>query len=277
MAGALLGRALKTHALKPSQIRFLASDYQADRARTRCYRIRPSSDLQALSRFSDVILLGVKPFQLADVLGGLAPVYRHQPVWTIAAGPSVSFYRRHLGRRAPVIRIMPNMPSALGQGANGVYFPPGLSPRTRLDCLQFLQHAGHVEIVKSEKLLDAVLAVAGSGPAFFYSYAKAIIQAGVALGLSRTTADRLTRKMLLGSALVLNASNQLPAELIAAVASPRGTTIKGLDELAKNGFAKIVTACLRQAAKRSAEIGREVEDASRIPITAGHAGRAPTS
>jgi pyrroline-5-carboxylate reductase len=259
MSEAILSCSLQKKTIRPQQILNLKHRAKRDADLKRRYKIQLAPDIATLCKNSNVILLGVKPQQMGDVLATLRPHLKNHLVITLAAGLSARFYQKCLGANLRLIRAMPNTPTQLGLGATAYFATKTVASKDKALCETFFAATGLIEEVKSEKLIDAVIAVSGSGPAFIYRYAANMIASGKKLGLSFEQAKRLALQTLLGATEMMRQTDATPDELIAQVASKKGTTLAGLDVLEKNGFDRLIQACLARTAARSAEISKERE------------------
>jgi pyrroline-5-carboxylate reductase len=198
------------------------------------------------------VVLAVKP---TDVAAGcaVARATGARRLLSIAAGVSTKQLEALLGEGVAVVRAMPNTPALVGAGAAAV--APG-STATDADVAwaeSILASVGTVERV-AEHLLDAVTGLSGSGPAYVFLVAEALIDGGVAAGLSRPVATALTKQLLVGSARLLSESGEHPAELRGQVTSPGGTTAAGLRELERAGVRAAVIECVLAATRRGREL-----------------------
>ncbi len=198
-------------------------------------------------------VLAVKPDDVADAGTRLreAGVAR---VLSIAAGITTAALEAVLGGDARVVRAMPNTPALIGAGASAI--APG-SHATDEDlawATTILEAVGTV-VVCDEPMLDAVTGLSGSGPAYVFWLAEALMAAGVEVGLPEAMADALTRRTILGAARLLAESGQSPADLRMAVTSPGGTTARGMAELEARGAAAAFVAAVAAATERSRELG----------------------
>jgi len=215
------------------------------------YRIQKAESLRDLSR-CQIILLAVKPQQMKEVCDSIKSLLSQKTlILSIAAGLDIHFFEKNLGLR-PIIRLMPNTPALLGLGATGYYANKKCSRSDRIIAKTLFDAVGIVEEVKNEKLLDAVTALSGSGPAFFYRYVADMIAAATKLGLSSKASNQLAIQTAMGAASMLKDTGMDPETLVAQVTSKGGTTLAGLEVLNKKGFTKIVSACLKAAASRAA-------------------------
>jgi pyrroline-5-carboxylate reductase len=202
----------------------------------------------------DVVMLGIKPQALAEVAPALEPATRGAIVLSILAGAELATLAAHFPAAKGLVRVMPNLAAAIGKSPLGL-FARGLDEAGRAAVQALLAPLGTAEWLASEDELDAVTALAGSGPAFVYRFIAALAEGGAALGLDPAQADRLARAMVEGAALLAAASPEPPEELARRVTSPGGTTAAGLGELDKDGaFAQVIADTLRAARDRGAEL-----------------------
>jgi pyrroline-5-carboxylate reductase len=172
------------------------------------------------------------------------------------AGIPTSMLRKFLQKKLPILRIMPNTPALLGQGATGVYFTPGFPRSLQKKLTLALQDLGQVVRLKNERQFDAVTGLSGSGPAFVYLVAQGFMAGGKAAGLSSEQSRSLAIQTLRGATAMLGGTGQHPNELIAQVVSKGGTTEAGLKVLKKFKVERGIQGAVVKAAKRAREIGR---------------------
>ena len=202
----------------------------------------------------DVVLLGSKPQALGDVAHGLEPSTRDAIVLSILAGAELATLAAHFPAAGALVRVMRNLAAAIGKSPLGL-FGHGLDAAGLAGVQAFLNPLGTAEWLASEDQLDAVTALAGSGPAFVYRFIAALAEGGAALGLDPAQADRLARSMVEGAAMLAANSADEPAELARRVTSPGGTTAAGLAVLdADQAFLRLIEATLRAARDRGAEL-----------------------
>jgi pyrroline-5-carboxylate reductase len=191
------------------------------------------------------------------VAEALAPSLVEDPlVLSIAAGIRTVDLSRWLGKPA-VVRAMPNTPALLQCGATGLFAAPGVREGQRETAEAILRAAGLTVWVEDEALLDAVTAVSGSGPAYFFLVMELIENAGTRLGLDREQSRILTLQTALGAARMAMESGVDPAALRAQVTSPGGTTERALSVMGESNLAGIFDAALEAAKERAAEMARE--------------------
>jgi pyrroline-5-carboxylate reductase len=205
-----------------------------------------------------VVVFAVKPQALRDVVQDLAAALDDtQLLITIAAGVPSAAISRWMARDAGIVRCMPNTPALYGAGVTALFANGHVTPHQADTAESILAAVGHVIWVSDEAALDAVTALSGSGPAYFFYLMEAMIAAGVELGLDAATARTLTLKTAHGAALMANESDMAPAQLRRNVTSPGGTTEAAISVLENGGCRTLITQALRQAERRSAELALE--------------------
>jgi pyrroline-5-carboxylate reductase len=207
---------------------------------------------------ADVILLAVKPQMMKGVCEALRPNLKpNQLLVSVAAGITCASMNAWLGDR-PIVRCMPNTPALIRQGVSGLYATDKVSSAQREQAEQLLSAVGTAFWLDEEKQLDAVTAVSGSGPAYFFLLIEAMTAAGEKLGLPRDVAVQLTMQTALGAALMAKGSDVDAAELRRRVTSPKGTTEAAINAFQAGGFAALVETALTAAAHRSAEMAEQL-------------------
>ena len=220
------------------------------------YGVEVASNSEAVRR-ADVVIVAVKPQDAANLLedlaGRLAP---GSPVVSICAGLPTSFFEKRLPDGTPVVRAMPNTP-ALVDEAMTVLSPGTHSDEACLAAVEKLFTPLGRTLVVEERHLDAVTAVSGSGPAYFYYLAEAMTEASVLMGLPRHVAVELVSQTALGAARMLREAGASPAELREAVESPAGTTISAVRRLDDHRVRSAVNDAIEAARDRAREIADE--------------------
>lgn len=213
-----------------------------------------------------LVVLAVKPVDVDGVLTEVGAVdsdsdqEQDQLVVSLAAGVSTARIEAKLPAGAAVVRAMPNTPMLVGEGMSVIAAGRHASAADLAQARTILESVGRV-LVLPESSLDAVTAISGSGPAYFFLVTEALIDGAVSLGIDRATASTLVTQTLVGSAALLDRSDQSPNELRAAVTSPAGTTAAAIGELERAGLRAGLLNALEAACRRSAELGRSAEDA----------------
>ncbi|MDO8697155.1 MAG: pyrroline-5-carboxylate reductase [Pseudomonas sp.] len=207
---------------------------------------------------ADLVVLAVKPQVMKTVCLELASSLQPgQLIVSIAAGIGCASLERWLGNRA-IVRCMPNTPALLREGVSGLYANAQVSAPQRQQAEQLLSAVGLALWLDNEQQIDAVTAVSGSGPAYFFLLIEAMVAAGEKLGLSPATALKLTQQTALGAARMALASDVDASELRRRVTSPNGTTEAAINTFQAGGFEALVEHALNAAAARSAALAFEL-------------------
>lgn len=208
---------------------------------------------------ADVIVIALKPKDVAGVLAEIAPVLRPGAlVVSVAAGLPIAFYEARLPAGVPVVRVMPNTPAVIGEGAAAI--SGGTSATVEhLDRVQALLAGTGLLLQVPEHDLDAVTAISGSGPAYVFYLVDALAEAGVLLGLTRQQALQLATATFRGSSMLLDQTGEHPVVLRERVSSPGGTTVAALRELDAHGVRAAVLAAALAARDRSRELAAELD------------------
>ena len=201
------------------------------------------------------VLLAVKPQVMGQVLEGIAEALAADAtVISIAAGIKTDFISEALGGRGHIVRVMPNTPMLVGAGVSAL----AAGPRATEDDLAWAQRlfaACGATVRVEESMIDAVTAVSGSGPAYFFYLIEAMVAAGMAEGLEAEVALELAVQTCVGASKLLVRSGETPEVLRAKVTSPGGTTQAAIESLDAAGVKGALIAAVRQAAQRSRELG----------------------
>lgn len=221
--------------------------------------VRLFADSESAVADADVWVLAVKPQLLAGVTRALAPAYaRRRPlVVSIAAGIRAADLNRWLGGGARVIRSMPNRPTLIGAGISALCADASVSASDRALATRLLEAAGSVVWVESEAQIDAVTAVSGSGPAYFFLLIELLETAGAAQGLSPAVARQLAIATAMGAARLAAESGDDPGTLREQVTSKGGTTAAALAVFETADLRAIVGRAVAAAAQRSRELADE--------------------
>ncbi|MCK5323485.1 MAG: pyrroline-5-carboxylate reductase [Desulfobulbaceae bacterium] len=203
-----------------------------------------------------IIILAVKPQVVGSLLESVKDrVNSSHLIVSIAAGIPLVFMESKLsGTNCRIIRVMPNTPALVLEGASAYSPGQGVDAEDLETARMILDSVGK-SVQVDEKDLDAVTGLSGSGPAYVFSFIEALIDAGVRVGLDRQTATTLVQQTVLGSVKLAMESNEHPAQLRAMVTSPGGTTIAGLHEMERAGFEGIIMDAVQAATRRSSELG----------------------
>lgn len=214
------------------------------------------ADNETATAGADVVVLAVKPQVIGRVIGEL-PVAGSQMLLSIAAGVPLAAMEARTPPGTAIVRCMPNTPALLGAGITGLFANAAVSDAQRQVAQRILEAAGSVVWVDEESRLDAVTAVSGSGPAYFFYLMEALIDAGETLGLDRDTATRLTLETAYGAARMAREGTLAPAQLRANVTSPGGTTERALTILDAHDTRAVLQQAVAGAAERARELAEE--------------------
>jgi len=258
MARALIHGVLEAGLYRPAEIWVADAAAEQRRRILRRYDVRSAATNRDLVRGSQVILLAVKPQVLPSVLEETrAAATSRQLFVSIAAGVPLRRIEAGLGANRRVVRVMPNTPALLGKGMSVVARGASATDRDLRIVLRIFRSVGDALAVEDEALLDPVTGLSGSGPAYVYRFAEALIEAGVRQGLGRTVASRLVFRTLEGASAMLLHAGMAPKELREMVSSPGGTTVAGLRELERSGLGAVVDRAVEAATVRSRELGTD--------------------
>ncbi len=237
----------------------IASDVSSERRQLfeKVLGVRAVSDNADAAREAKRVLLSVKPQMMGSVLAGLGTMLTEETlIISIAAGISSGYIERGLGnaKRWRVVRTMPNTPMLVGEGM--VAIAPGAQATAGdlADVRRIFESAGSVVEVAEEKI-DAVTAVSGSGPAYFFYLVEQMIRAGIELGLPPDQAHELATRTAKGAAKMLVSTSDSPQELRRKVTSPGGTTQAAITHLESSGAGAAMIEAVRAAHRRSRELG----------------------
>lgn len=209
-----------------------------------------------VAKFASVIIVAVKPDQVADVLRDISPHLNDgHLIVSIAAGVTLAKMEAALPPGIRVVRVMPNTPALVGASATGFALGRSATAEDAQLVCQLFSSVGIALQVK-ESLLDAVTGLSGSGPAYVYIMIEALSDGGVAAGLPREVATKLAAQTLLGAAKMALETGTHPGALKDMVTSPGGTTIEGVHELEKAGLRAALINAVRAASEKSRKLGQ---------------------
>ncbi len=257
MATALAKGLLESGAIEAENI--YASDVDEKRRKlfARATSANIGEDNSAVLRDADIIVLAVKPQHIADVLKEIGPIFEERHlVISIAAGIKTAYIEKFIRNGVRLIRAMPNTPMLVGAGAAAICKGKWATDAD-LEVARRIFESSAVVATVEEKDMGAVTALSGSGPAYFFYLAEAMIQAGIELGLSKDNAASLAAQTALGAGKMLAESGQPPEELRRRVTSPGGTTQAAVASMETAGVAASIVEALKAAARRSEELGRQ--------------------
>ncbi|MBI2425632.1 MAG: pyrroline-5-carboxylate reductase [Candidatus Hydrogenedentes bacterium] len=255
MGGAMLEGLLELGMITPDS----ATIYDAAPARMEAAAAlgcRIAGSPEALARAAELLILAVKPQQMAGALESIKPgITKDTLVISIAAGVPMSAIQQGLFDWVRVIRVMPNTPYLVHAGAAGIAAGANCTAADIASTRAIFDAIG-ISVMVDESLMDAVTALSGSGPAYCFYLVECLVEAACQQGLDRTAAEQLAAQTLFGAGKLLAESGESPAVLRQRVTSPGGTTEAALNQFQADGFARIVGRAVDAAANRSRELGK---------------------
>lgn len=251
MGSAMINGILKCRVAVPEEIMIADKNERAVDQMKRDKGVQGTKDNAAVVRFAEVLFLAVKPQYYEDVLDEIKDKLDDSKiVVSIAPGKTLGWMGERLGENRKIVRTMPNTPALVGEGMTGVCRNENVTDAEMDKVCDILKSFGKAEILP-ESMMDVVVAVSGSSPAYVFMFIEAMADAAVADGMPRAQAYEFAAQSVLGSAKLMLETGRHPAELKDMVCSPGGTTIEAVRVLEKQGFRSSVIeamkACVRKA------------------------------
>jgi pyrroline-5-carboxylate reductase len=258
MGGALIRGLMQSG--KVSKTEIIAGDVNKDRLREieKAYGVAAAESNIELVKKADIIVIGVKPHHVDALLDEISTASRGGQIFiSIVAGAPVEKFSSRLNAASGVIRVMPNTPASVMEGAAAIYAGSNVSPDDLLLATAIFECTGKAVVIQNEALMDAVTGLSGSGPAYVFLAIEALADAGVQLGIARKDASLLAAQTVYGAAKMLLETGKSAGELKDMVTTPGGTTAAGLRMLEKGNFRSSIMDAVEAAARRSRELGRQ--------------------
>ena len=256
MGEALLSGLLRSGATEPARVRCTVRTPERAAALAERYGVEAGTDSRAAVDGARVVVVAVKPQTMDALLAEIAgAVTAEHTVISVAAGVPTSVLEDALGEDVPVVRVMSNVPVLVDEAMSAVAGGRHAGPDDLAVAEDLLRSVGRV-VRLHEEHLDAVTALSGSGPAYFFLLAEAMIDAGILLGLSRDVATELIVQTMVGSAKMLRDTGRHPVELRESVTSPGGTTIAAIRVLEEQRVRAAFLNAIEAAKLRSEDLGR---------------------
>lgn len=260
--GNMGGALLESMAKGDESIRFIANDLNKTRLEQlkKNYGIRVADDVNKVVSLSDYIILAVKPQHCDSVLDSIKGVFdsmvsRKKILISIVAGLPISYFKSILGPDAKIIRTMPNTPAMVGEGMTILCYDDLITDEEKEFVKKLFSYAGLVEEL-NENLMNQVIALTGSSPAYVFMLIEAMADAAVQSGIPRNLSYRLAAQTVLGSAKMVLETGKHPGELKDMVCSPAGTTIEAVVALEREGFRNAIITAMGECTRRAKEIGK---------------------
>ena len=240
MASAMIGGIIKNQVVAPADILASAKTEVSREKKKEELGIAMTADNREVAAFAEVLILAVKPFYYEDVIKEIRDVVADDTiVVSIAPGKKLTWIEGLFGKPLKIVRTMPNTPALVGEGMSCVCGNAKCSSEDVDTVCRIFAGFGKTEIVE-EDMIDVVVGVSGSSPAYVFMFIEALADSAVKCGLPRKDAYEFVAQTVLGSAKLMLETGKHPGELKDMVCSPGGTTIAGVAELEKNGFRKAI-------------------------------------
>lgn len=245
MASAIMGGIIKNQIIPANEI-IGADVMEAGRKRVKeQFGIQVTADNHEVVRNSDVVILSVKPQFYAEVIAEIKDDVREdQIIITIAPGKTLAWLKEQFGKNVKIVRTMPNTPALVGEGMTAACPNEYMTKEEITYVLTLLESFGRVEIIP-ERLMDTVVSVSGSSPAYVFMFIEAMADAAVSGGMPRAQAYQFAAQAVLGSAKMVLETGKHPGELKDMVCSPAGTTIEAVRVLEEKGFRSSVIEAMK--------------------------------
>jgi pyrroline-5-carboxylate reductase len=254
LGGILLRAYLKQGLFAPKHVTATVKHAERAASLAKELKVGVTTDNRKAVHGADIVLLGLKPQVMGEVLKEIAPELSEKTlVISVAASVPTSFIEQHAGAKVPVIRAMPNTPSTVNCGMAGIC-PGSHASAEHLEMAKSMFDAVGRTVVVDEKNMDAVTGLSACGPAFVYIILESLADAGVKLGLPRDVSTLLSAQMMKGAASVVLETGDHPALLKDAVTTPAGCTIDGILELEEGKLRVTLIKAVVKATHRAGEL-----------------------
>ena len=259
MGGAILKGCVESGKFASKDIHVCDKDPERRKSWEELLLINTTEDIGTVVEFCDIIIVGIKPDGFTSVMPEISLEWRTNKILvSMAAGIPISFIEGFLPLGAKVIRIMPNTPAMVREGMVAVCRNNNISNQDMKTAMEIFQNVGQAEEV-DESLIDCVIGVSGSSPAYTYLYIEALVDAAVANGMEKEMATRFAAQSVLGAAKMVLETGVDPRQLCINVCSPGGTTIEAVNTLNENGFKSNVADAFQAAVDKSKALSKQRE------------------
>lgn len=254
MASAIIGGILGAHLAAKEQITATAKTEQTLASLNERFGIRTSLDNEAAAQNADIVFLAVKPYLFPEVIAQIKnAVKKDTLIVSIAAGQTITAIESMFGKEIKLVRAMPNTPALVGEAMSAVCVNPNITEEELALIVSIFNSFGKCEII-AESMMDAVIGVSGSSPAYVYMFIEAMADAAVADGMPRAQAYKFAAQSVLGSAKMVLETGRHPGELKDNVCSPGGTTIEAVAVLEQQGLRNAVITAQRACVQKSRDM-----------------------
>lgn len=218
------------------------------------YGIKTTLDNKEVAKVSDFLIIAVKPYMYEEVLKEIkGEIKADAIIIAIAAGISMGYMERLLGKEELIVKAMPNTPAMVGEGMTALSFSKSIKEESKEEIIKIFNSFGKSEII-DENLMDSFTSIAGSSPAYVYMMIEAMADGGVQQGIPRPQAYRMAAQTVLGAAKMVLETGLHPGELKDNVCSPGGTTIDAVAKLEEKGFRSAIIEAMNTCGKKSKEM-----------------------
>lgn len=253
MASAMIGGIIKNQVAEVSEILASARSWEGREKAAKALGIRMTDSNVQVAEFADVLILAVKPFYYQEVIREIREHVRKETiVVSITPGKTLAWLQEQFGKPVKLVRTMPNTPALVGEGMSCICGGSLASGEDVETVCRIFQGFGKTEIVE-EEMIDVVVGVSGSSPAYVFMFLEAMADAAVADGMPRAQAYRFAAQAVLGSARMVLETGKHPGELKDMVCSPKGTTIEAVRVLEAKGFRSAVIEAMKACVKKTRE------------------------
>ena len=257
MGSAMIGGICQSGILSPAQMIVSAHSTATLEKINAAYGIKTTPFNEEVAASSDILFLAIKPNKFAEVLPSIASSLKEDCiVVSVAAGQSIAAIEALLGDHIKLVRAMPNTPALVSESMSALCHNPNVTEDELSYIQQLFQCFGKAEVI-TEEMMDAVIGVSGSSPAYVYMFIEAMADAAVADGMPRSMAYKFAAQAVLGAAKMVLETGKHPGELKDAVCSPGGTTIEAVAALEAGGFRNTVISAQRACVQKSKEMTKK--------------------
>lgn len=254
MGSAMIGGICKSTLVSPTQILVSAHSAATTEKIHNTYGVRTTLFNEEVAASSDILFLAIKPYHFADVLPTIASSLKKDCIIvSVAAGQSIAAIESLLSSDIKLVRAMPNTPALVGESMSALCCNAHVTEEELTFVKQLFECFGKAEII-TESMMDTVIGVAGSSPAYVYMFIEAMADAAVADGMPRTMAYKFAAQSVLGAAKMVLETGKHPGELKDAVCSPGGTTIEAVAALENGGLRNTVITAQRACVQKSKDM-----------------------
>ncbi len=224
------------------------------------YGVKIHSSYNDVIERRDIIILAIKPQQMADLIADIKDSISNQLIVTVAAGIEVEVYEKLFAKKVAFARVIPNTPSSLGFGATGVYFNSNVLEEQKSCVNNIMKSMGIIEVVDDEAMIDIIAACASSGPAYYLQFMEHMVNAATKSGLDKEKAEHLVVQTCLGAAQIAKHSEQSISKLRENVTSKKGITAEALNVFEKSNLGGMVENAIDANINRAKEISKELSE-----------------